>query len=332
MAVADRRPGRARCGGFGERLNAAELEHELSEAYHDRLIVSGDGSRVFVYAGTRKQAERARDLIECLAKTHGWEVAIELTHWHPEAEEWEAPDLPLPASDAATVAEHEELIAAERQRLAATGEPEFEVRVDLPSHREAVRFAELLRAESLPAVRRWKYLVVGATDEDAARALGPGSRARPRPAARSRSRAAGRSPTPSGRPTRSRCSAASAAERRDDDSPHRERAPLTAARWLSSHGRRPAPGRRGRRRGRAQARQRDRARSDARRVRDARVRVGGVDPPDPRRGCRAGCSRSGWAPAAGVAGGRCGGGRGPGGVVRVRRGGPRAAGRRRRAR
>ena len=29
----------------------------------------------------------------------------------------------------------------------------------------------MLRAEGLPAVRRWKYLVVGATDEDSAKAL-----------------------------------------------------------------------------------------------------------------------------------------------------------------
>ncbi len=47
-------------GSLTERLNAAELEHELSEAFHDRLIVSGDGPRVFVYAGTRDQVESAR--------------------------------------------------------------------------------------------------------------------------------------------------------------------------------------------------------------------------------------------------------------------------------
>jgi hypothetical protein len=158
-------------GSLTERLDAAELEHELSEAFHDRLIVSGDGPRVFVYAGTREQAQRAGDLIAKLAETHGWDLDSELTHWHPEAERWEAPDLPLPEGDAAKLAEHEELIAAERRQLAESGEPEFEVRVDLPSHREAVRFAELLRAEGLPAVRRWKYLVVGATDEDSARAL-----------------------------------------------------------------------------------------------------------------------------------------------------------------
>jgi hypothetical protein len=163
--------GEREAGSLTERLNAAELEHELSEAFHDRMIVSGEGSRVFVYAGTREQAEHARDLIAKLAETHSWDLVTALTHWHPEAEEWEDPDLPLPESDAARVAEHAELIAAERERLAATGEPEFEVRVDLPSHREAVDFAEALRADGLPAVRRWKYLVVGATDEDAAKAL-----------------------------------------------------------------------------------------------------------------------------------------------------------------
>jgi hypothetical protein len=158
-------------GSLTQRLDAAELEHELSDAFHDRLIVSGDGPRVFVYAGTREQAERARDLIAKLAATHSWELSSELTHWHPEAEEWEDPDLPLPDSDAARVAEHEELIAVERRQLAETGDPEFEVRVDLPSHGEAGRFAEMLRTEGLPAVRRWKYLVVGATDEDSAKAL-----------------------------------------------------------------------------------------------------------------------------------------------------------------
>ncbi|HKA67313.1 MAG TPA: hypothetical protein VKG03_05350 [Solirubrobacterales bacterium] len=154
-----------------ERLDAQALEHELSDAFHDRLIVSRDGPRVFVYAGTREQAEKARDFIAKLGEKHGWAVDADLRHWHPEAEEWEAPDVPLPEGDAAKAAEHRELIAAERRALEERGAPEFEVRVDLPSHRDAARFAELLQAEGLPAVRRWKYLVVGAADEDSAKGL-----------------------------------------------------------------------------------------------------------------------------------------------------------------
>ena len=161
----------SQAGSLVEKLDPRELEHELSDAFHDRAIVSRDGARIFVYTEDRKQAESARDLIGKLAGEHGWAVETDLRHWHPVAEEWEDPELPLPASDAAKVAEHGELIAAERKQLQETGDPEFEVRVDLPSHGEARRFAEMLGAEGLPAVRRWKYLVVGAADEDAAKAL-----------------------------------------------------------------------------------------------------------------------------------------------------------------
>ncbi len=154
-----------------ERFDARELEHDLSDAFHDRLVVSRDDDRVFVYAGTRAQAEKARDLIASLADRHGWAVDAELTRWHPEALDWQDPDAPLPEPDAVEQAEHRARVAAERQALAETGEPEFEVRVDLPTHREAARFAEKLRAEGLPAVRRWRYLVVGAGDEDEAKAL-----------------------------------------------------------------------------------------------------------------------------------------------------------------
>jgi hypothetical protein len=154
-----------------EQLEARELEHDLSNAFHDRVIVSREGDAVFLYAGSREQAERARELVATLAEQHEWNIDTELSHWHPTAEEWEDPDKPLPNGDAAKRGEHEELIAAERKQVEETGHPEFEVRVDLPSHHDAVRFSEQLRDEGLPAVHRWKYLLVGVTDEDSAKAL-----------------------------------------------------------------------------------------------------------------------------------------------------------------
>jgi hypothetical protein len=154
-----------------ERLDARELEHDLSDAFHDRVIVSRDGARVFLYAGSREQAEQARALILTLAERHGWTVDAELKHWHPTAEDWEDPDKPLPEDDAAQLAEREALMATERKESAESGDPEFEVRVDLPSRHDAARFAEQLQREGLPAVHRWKFLLVGATDEDSAKAL-----------------------------------------------------------------------------------------------------------------------------------------------------------------
>jgi hypothetical protein len=154
-----------------ERLDARELEHDLSDAFHDRVIVSRDGDHVFLYAGTREQAESAGKVVDQLAAKHGWSIDAELKHWHPTAEEWEDPDVPLPDGDAAQAAEHAELIATERRETEKRGHPEYEVRIDLPSHHDAVRFEEQLRGEGLPAVRRGKYLLVGATDEDKAKAL-----------------------------------------------------------------------------------------------------------------------------------------------------------------
>jgi hypothetical protein len=154
-----------------EHLGARELEHELSDAFADRVVVSRDGTRIFLYAGSRKQATAAGDLLARLDEEHGWSADSELTRWHPETLEWEDPDVPLVGGALGEAEEHDSLIASERQSSAQSGEPEFEVRVDLPSRGEAERFADLLRAEGLPAVRRAKYLVVGAADEDAAKAL-----------------------------------------------------------------------------------------------------------------------------------------------------------------
>lgn len=55
-----------------EQLGARELEYDLSDAFHDRAIVSRDGGRVFLYAGTREQAESAGKLVDRLAAEHGW--------------------------------------------------------------------------------------------------------------------------------------------------------------------------------------------------------------------------------------------------------------------
>jgi hypothetical protein len=153
------------------RLEARELEHDLSSAFHDRIVVSRNGEHVFLYAGTREQAERAREVVLDLAKQHGWSLEIDFKRWHPTAEEWEDPDKPLPTDDAARLAEHEELIAAERKQVEETGHPEFEVRIDLPSLHDAHHLAEQLRSEGLPVVHRWRYILLGATDEDNAKEL-----------------------------------------------------------------------------------------------------------------------------------------------------------------
>jgi hypothetical protein len=118
-----------------------------------------------------KKAEKARDAVEAEASKRGWTINIELCRWHPIAEEWEEPNKALPVDDVDRHAEREALMAREREETEKRGYPEFEVRADLPSRHDAVGLSAQLRQEGLPAVRRWRYLLVGATDEDSAKTL-----------------------------------------------------------------------------------------------------------------------------------------------------------------
>lgn len=154
-----------------DRLDAEELEHDLSRAFHDRVIVSRNGTTIFLYAGDRAQAEKARTLVEQLAREDGEEVEVDFTHWHPEAEEWRSADEPLPESAAAKTVEQAARGAHERAESEADGHPQWEVRIDLPSREDAKGLAERLRAEGIPTVHRWKYVLVGANDEDSANQL-----------------------------------------------------------------------------------------------------------------------------------------------------------------
>lgn len=156
-------------GKVADLIRSGELEHDLKVAAYNQLIVSHEGEEIFVYAADREHIDQARAAVEKLLAAKRWEAKLDVRRWHPEAEEWEDPDKGLPSSAAEKEAEHEERIEQEDAEVAAHGgRAEFEVRVEFPSHHEAHEFAEKLAAEGLEPVRRWRYMVVGAADEDAA--------------------------------------------------------------------------------------------------------------------------------------------------------------------
>lgn len=152
-------------------LEASELRHDLARAFGDRLIVTVNGNVLFIYAGSREQIEKAGNAVASEARLHRWETMSALKRWHPGAELWEDPDKPLPQDDDAKRAERAEFMVREREETRLRGYPEFEARAELSSYRDAVSLAERLRREGIPVVHRWRYLLVGATDEDAAKAL-----------------------------------------------------------------------------------------------------------------------------------------------------------------
>jgi hypothetical protein len=156
---------------LSDRLAAGNLEHDLKDKFADRLVVSAEGSDLFCYAGTREQAEGAEAVIQKLAAEHQWELSVELSHWHPTAEEWEDPNAPLPATGDASAAEHAEQIASEHAEEADQGYPDYEVRIETDTHTHARELAARLKAEGIPALLRFRYLLIGAVDEDSAAQL-----------------------------------------------------------------------------------------------------------------------------------------------------------------
>jgi len=160
-------------GGRGpwsvDRLEARELADDVAGELGDRVAVSRDDGELFLYTDGEDAARAAERVVRADLEEHGWAGQVELTRWHDDAEEWKSPDVPLPATDAERAAEHAELVAEEDAETAADGYAAWEVRVDLPSHRDAKRLADKLERDGAEPVRRWKYLFVGAADEDAAR-------------------------------------------------------------------------------------------------------------------------------------------------------------------
>jgi hypothetical protein len=158
-------------GRHAERVEAARLEEDVRRRLGPRLVVSRDGAELFVYAETENSARLAEQVIAADLGSDDWSADVELTRWHDDAEDWEAAGEPLPASDDDRAAERARLMEREDRDEAEQGYPDWEVRVELPTHGAARELADRLTAEEIPVTRRWRYVLVGAADEDAATSL-----------------------------------------------------------------------------------------------------------------------------------------------------------------
>jgi hypothetical protein len=152
---------------LGERLRSLDLDDEARERLGDRVIVTRDGPRMFLYAATEEQAREAERVARDLVAAEGLGARTALTRWHPDEEAWKDPSVPLPSTDAErAVEEQRHETAAER-----AGRHEWEVRVDLPSLRDTLDLARRLEAEALDVHRRWRHLLIGAPTENQAAEL-----------------------------------------------------------------------------------------------------------------------------------------------------------------
>ncbi|HEY3920863.1 MAG TPA: hypothetical protein VGL76_02000 [Gaiellaceae bacterium] len=152
-------------------LHSAEVEGEARRQLAGRVAVSGQDSHVFLYADTETAARSARDVVAAVLEEHGIAADLTIDRWHHDEERWEDASSPMPSTATEHHAEHEKLESDEEAESEASDVAAWEVRVELSSHHEAHALAERLEAEGVTCVRRWKYVLVGAGDEDDANAL-----------------------------------------------------------------------------------------------------------------------------------------------------------------
>ncbi len=157
--------------GLGATLREHVLEDEVGAFVGGRVAVTADNTHVFLYADTRSAAERAQRVVATIFEQDGRRASFALHRWHPIEEEWETADVPLPADAGDRERERERLDAEETAESLASGHAEWEVRLDLPSHDEAVELARRLESEGVPTTRRWTYLLAGAGNRDDAQKL-----------------------------------------------------------------------------------------------------------------------------------------------------------------
>jgi hypothetical protein len=137
--------------GFG--LDARELEDALGEAH---LAVSRDGDHLFVYAGSRDQARKAREAIEAEVELEGLAATIsQVEHWLAAEGRWD----------------NEPADESWEEELRAEGYAPWEVRITCASHDAAEELAERLEADGYRPVRRWRFLIVGADSREDAESL-----------------------------------------------------------------------------------------------------------------------------------------------------------------
>jgi hypothetical protein len=134
-------------------VEAGELAEELRER---RLAVSRDGDELFIYAASGSEAAGAGEIVDAVLREHSIAAKTSpVEHWLEAEERWD--DEPK-----GETWEEDEL---ER------GYAPWEVRVTLPSHREARALAETLEGEGYSVERRWQYLIVGTASKEDAEAL-----------------------------------------------------------------------------------------------------------------------------------------------------------------
>jgi hypothetical protein len=156
---------------IGERLRALDVDDEVRQRLGSMVMVTRNGSKLFLYAEADAQAREAERVVRGLVRADGLTAEIAVTRWHPVEESWKDASMPLPATREEEKAEYAAREAAEVREAEVEGTCDWHVVIHLPRRDDAVVLSERLAAEGLPVRRRWRYLIADVVSEEDAQEL-----------------------------------------------------------------------------------------------------------------------------------------------------------------
>jgi hypothetical protein len=156
---------------FAERLQALDLDDEARARLGERVVVSRDGSRIYLYAADEEQSHHAEQVIRDLVARDDLTAEISASRWHPVEQTWKNASIPLPTTPESIEEERARREDAEEEEAERSSSWNWHVRVELPHRSDAVDLAASLEPEGHPVHRRWRYVTVDLATEEAAREL-----------------------------------------------------------------------------------------------------------------------------------------------------------------
>jgi len=148
---------------------------ELGSRLGDQVAVSPQRTQIFVYAPSIGLADEAAQVAREVLAQRNINAPVRTEGWSYRKQDWrdadEVPADPAPDRQEQERARHAHWQELERERSASTGLPAWQVRVELPSHRDVVALAGDLAAQGWRVRRGIRSLIVWTNCEDDATGL-----------------------------------------------------------------------------------------------------------------------------------------------------------------
>lgn len=89
-------------GKLSERLRSLDLDDDVAKRLGDRVIVTRDGEKLYVYTESPEAAVEAERVVGQVLSEDGLEAEIRRRRWNPDERFWQDADEPLAAADEST--------------------------------------------------------------------------------------------------------------------------------------------------------------------------------------------------------------------------------------